>query len=93
MSDMIVVRAKPEQVHEALAAILTPAELATLSIQGRDRAKDDFGANPRGEQMLLETIITFTAHAVTGGVLYDLLKKAAVSLKEKFGKDKVDGGP
>jgi hypothetical protein len=89
MTNTVVVQARPEEVRQALEGILTKDEVDKLTFSARVPGKDDFAPDPRGEQAIVETIITFAVHSVAGGILYDILKRAALALINKYGKDKV----
>lgn len=87
---LLEVSAPPGRVSEVLAARFSAEELAAIRISAS--TADPFAPEPLRDVPAFQTILDFTAGAVTSGVTYDLLKKAAIALREAFGSNEVREG-
>jgi len=90
----VLVDAPRDEVLAALQAAFTEAELEQLNIDPVSSSNAAFAPEPRRAEPLT-TIALWFASAIGGGIAYDLTKKAATVLVNKFGPTRVkeDGTP
>lgn len=72
-------------IEDLLAATLSPQQRGELFVRPSKDA-DPFSPPERGEGATFQTVVEFTAAAIAGGVIYDLVKTAALGT---FGRSKV----
>ena len=84
----LYVDAPAESVLDLLRAYLSKEEMSQISV--RQYAHNQAGhISTRGDAEIARTVVEFTLTAIAGGVVYDLTKKAARHLVERFGADRV----
>lgn len=83
----IEVAAPPQEVAQVLARRLAPEDLALLRIDAPEI--DPFAPGPLRDLPDMKTVIEFVGSAAASGIAYDIMKKAAVAVRDAFGNDRV----
>lgn len=78
----IEVTASVKEVESVLRANLTPEEFAALRV--RELPEDPFATLPHRDLPTIQTVVEFVLASVASGITYDLLKKAALVLRDKL---------
>lgn len=79
----IIVDATAADVRELLQSKLGAGEFSLLEVN--DRPEDPFSPEPYGDLPTYQAVIEFTANAIAGGIIWDVLKKAARIVRDKYG--------
>jgi hypothetical protein len=87
MPARLIVAASRAQVETILASGLNPEELSAIRIAAAPL--DPFAQEPHRDLPSFQTVLEFVAASVASGITYDVLKKAAIVLRDKLGANKV----